>query len=286
MSIHPTAVVSPSARDWPGRSDRPFLRHRERDGASAPAASWRAAWRSRRGRRWAPTTTSSTGPCSAGCRSTSTSPNSRAGWSSAPATRSARYVTVHRALVADHATTIGDHCLLMVGVHVAHDCHLGNHVILTNNVMLAGHVDGRRSGLYFRGGGRPPVLPHRHVGHGRRPGPSLARRAALRDRRRAEQSGGRAEQDRTAAGGLQPGRHPGPHGGLSGDLPQRAALGRDPRAAPHALPRSGRPRCSTSSSPPPPAASSPSVAPCPAPPSSSATRSKPSRKPEVRVKFA
>ena len=51
------------------------------------------------------------------------------------------YATVHRAaLVADHNTTIGDHCLLMVGAHVAHDCRLGNQVILTNNVMLAGHV--------------------------------------------------------------------------------------------------------------------------------------------------
>jgi UDP-N-acetylglucosamine acyltransferase len=49
-------------------------------------------------------------------------------------------VTVHRALVHDHATVIGDNCLLMVGSHVAHDCHLGNSVILTNNVMLAGHV--------------------------------------------------------------------------------------------------------------------------------------------------
>jgi UDP-N-acetylglucosamine acyltransferase len=49
-------------------------------------------------------------------------------------------VTIHRALLSDHATLIGDHCLLMVNVHVAHDCHLGNHVIATNNAMLAGHV--------------------------------------------------------------------------------------------------------------------------------------------------
>jgi UDP-N-acetylglucosamine acyltransferase len=49
-------------------------------------------------------------------------------------------VTVHRALVTDHATVIGDNCLLMVGSHVAHDCHLGNSVIITNNAMLAGHV--------------------------------------------------------------------------------------------------------------------------------------------------
>ena len=49
-------------------------------------------------------------------------------------------VTIHRALLPDHATVLGDNCLLMVNAHVAHDCHLGNNVILTNNAMLAGHV--------------------------------------------------------------------------------------------------------------------------------------------------
>jgi len=49
-------------------------------------------------------------------------------------------VTIHRALLTDHATIIGDNCLLMVNCHVAHDCHLGNNVIVTNNAMLAGHV--------------------------------------------------------------------------------------------------------------------------------------------------
>jgi UDP-N-acetylglucosamine acyltransferase len=49
-------------------------------------------------------------------------------------------VTVHRALVPDHVTQIGDNCLLMVNTHVAHDCHLGNNVIMTNNSMVAGHV--------------------------------------------------------------------------------------------------------------------------------------------------
>ncbi len=49
-------------------------------------------------------------------------------------------VTIHRALLPDNDTIIGDNCLLMVNSHVAHDCHLGNHVILTNNAMLAGHV--------------------------------------------------------------------------------------------------------------------------------------------------
>lgn len=37
-------------------------------------------------------------------------------------------------------TRIGNNCLFMVGTHVAHDCALGNHVILANNATLGGHV--------------------------------------------------------------------------------------------------------------------------------------------------
>lgn len=36
-------------------------------------------------------------------------------------------------------TRIGDDCLLMAGVHVAHDCLIGDRVILVNNVGVAGH---------------------------------------------------------------------------------------------------------------------------------------------------
>ena len=49
-------------------------------------------------------------------------------------------VTVHRAMDADRTTQIGSGCLLMVAAHVAHDCTLGDNVILTNNSMLGGHV--------------------------------------------------------------------------------------------------------------------------------------------------
>lgn len=38
-------------------------------------------------------------------------------------------------------TRIGSNCLFMIGVHVAHDCLIGDHVILVNNVTLAGHVE-------------------------------------------------------------------------------------------------------------------------------------------------
>jgi len=38
-------------------------------------------------------------------------------------------------------TVIGNHCLFMVASHVAHDCKVGNNVILANNATLAGHVE-------------------------------------------------------------------------------------------------------------------------------------------------
>lgn len=37
-------------------------------------------------------------------------------------------------------TRIGDNCLFMVNAHVAHDCRIGNHVIMVNNATLGGHV--------------------------------------------------------------------------------------------------------------------------------------------------
>jgi UDP-N-acetylglucosamine acyltransferase len=49
-------------------------------------------------------------------------------------------VTVHRAMYSAGETRVGADCLLMVGCHVAHDCRVGNRVIITNNVLLGGHV--------------------------------------------------------------------------------------------------------------------------------------------------
>ena len=37
-------------------------------------------------------------------------------------------------------TRVGNHGLFMVGAHVAHDCMIGDHVILANNATLGGHV--------------------------------------------------------------------------------------------------------------------------------------------------
>lgn len=50
-------------------------------------------------------------------------------------------VTVHRGTVeAGGTTSIGSHCLLMAGAHVAHDVVLDDGVVLTNAVLLGGHV--------------------------------------------------------------------------------------------------------------------------------------------------
>ena len=37
-------------------------------------------------------------------------------------------------------TTIGNNCLFMISSHIAHDCKIGNHVVIANNVPLGGHV--------------------------------------------------------------------------------------------------------------------------------------------------
>ncbi len=51
------------------------------------------------------------------------------------------YVTINRATIADiGATIIGDHNLLMAYCHVAHNCKLGNHIVMANAANLAGHI--------------------------------------------------------------------------------------------------------------------------------------------------
>lgn len=49
-------------------------------------------------------------------------------------------VTLHRAMKEGSATVLGDNNFLMATAHVAHDCHLGNNIIMANAVLLAGHV--------------------------------------------------------------------------------------------------------------------------------------------------
>jgi len=52
------------------------------------------------------------------------------------------HVTMHPGTAGGNLVTrVGNNCLIMVGAHVAHDCMIGDHVILVNNVGLGGHVE-------------------------------------------------------------------------------------------------------------------------------------------------
>ena len=51
------------------------------------------------------------------------------------------YCTLNRGTAGGGGrTTVGSDCLLMAYAHVAHDCHIGDNVILANGVTMAGHV--------------------------------------------------------------------------------------------------------------------------------------------------
>jgi UDP-N-acetylglucosamine acyltransferase len=51
------------------------------------------------------------------------------------------YATVHRSAEEDGATSIGSRVFLMAYTHVAHDCQLGDHVIMVNYAGLSGYVE-------------------------------------------------------------------------------------------------------------------------------------------------
>jgi UDP-N-acetylglucosamine acyltransferase len=50
------------------------------------------------------------------------------------------YSTINRGTSQSFKTTVGSGCLLMSYVHLAHDCHIGDGVIIANGVQVAGHV--------------------------------------------------------------------------------------------------------------------------------------------------
>ncbi len=72
--------------------------------------------------------------------------------------------TVHRATTKqDLVTRVGDNGYFMTGVHFAHDCNIGNNVVLANGTMCAGHVI---IGDYVQMGGACGVTPFCHVATG------------------------------------------------------------------------------------------------------------------------
>ncbi|MDD5361276.1 MAG: acyl-ACP--UDP-N-acetylglucosamine O-acyltransferase [Ignavibacteria bacterium] len=51
------------------------------------------------------------------------------------------YATLNRGTEASGKTVVGENCLLMAYSHVAHDCRVGNNVIIANSGNLGGHVE-------------------------------------------------------------------------------------------------------------------------------------------------
>jgi UDP-N-acetylglucosamine acyltransferase len=50
-------------------------------------------------------------------------------------------VTINKGTTDKMKTSVGDNCLLMAYVHVAHDCQIGKNCIIANSVNIAGHVE-------------------------------------------------------------------------------------------------------------------------------------------------
>jgi UDP-N-acetylglucosamine acyltransferase len=57
-----------------------------------------------------------------------------------PATIIREYSTINRGTSATLKTTVGARCFIMTYVHLAHDCHVGDDVVIANATQCAGHV--------------------------------------------------------------------------------------------------------------------------------------------------
>src|SRR3990170_3031685 len=71
------------------------------------------------------------------------------------------YVTIHRASVEDGWTTIGDANFIMAGSHIAHDCRLGNGIIIVNYAGLTGFVEVEDRAVIS---GLTGILPYCRIG--------------------------------------------------------------------------------------------------------------------------
>jgi UDP-N-acetylglucosamine acyltransferase len=72
------------------------------------------------------------------------------------------HVTAHSGLPKSGGLTrLGSGCYLMAGSHVAHDCRIGDNVVMANNVALAGHIE---VGDYVWFGGQAAVHQFTRIG--------------------------------------------------------------------------------------------------------------------------
>ena len=87
-------------------------------------------------------------------------------------------VTINRATEKeDGVTSIGNHYFLMACCHVAHDCRLGDRVIMANGTLLGGHVHVHDHASLSGAVGRAPLHDDRQLQLRRRTEPRAARRS-------------------------------------------------------------------------------------------------------------
>jgi len=140
VAIHPSALVAPGARIAPGASIGPWSQigphvvvepdveihaHVVVDGHTRIGA----------GARLFPFCTIGLAPQDLKYRGEPT------GCEIGPRTHVREHCTIHRGTVTGIGITrVGADCLVMAVAHVAHDCQIGNGVIVANNVVMGGHV--------------------------------------------------------------------------------------------------------------------------------------------------
>tara|TARA_Y100001970_G_C14132587_1_gene802544 strand:+ start:536 stop:1309 length:774 start_codon:yes stop_codon:yes gene_type:complete len=76
-------------------------------------------------------------------------------------TKIREFCTINKGTKANGETSIGNDCLLMAYVHVAHDCIIGDNTVLANGVQLGGHVE---IGNWVTIGGMTPVHQFTKIG--------------------------------------------------------------------------------------------------------------------------
>lgn len=71
------------------------------------------------------------------------------------------FVTINSSSGENTSVKVGDYCLIMAYCHIAHNCELGDHVVMSNNATLAGHVIVENFGII---GGLTPVHQYVRIG--------------------------------------------------------------------------------------------------------------------------
>lgn len=140
MSIHPTAIIHPGARIAPSVEIGPYVSigenvsigQRTIIGSHSFINGWTTIGR---GNRISPGVVIGTEPQDLKYKGEKTS------LEIGDNNIIREYVTINRGTVGGGGkTTIGNNCLLMISTHIAHDCHIGDRVVMSNLTTLGGHV--------------------------------------------------------------------------------------------------------------------------------------------------